>query len=410
MTRFFQLLLLLLVTSLTGAAQKLATLNVVTDKSSSGLAIPASVSLDAITHLPDSSIELIQIQGPRHIPVPFQIDRSQRDRRLTWLVPDQKNPRYELVVRATHAQSSPQIRATNQDGTLTLSDGTQNLLRYQLETLMPPPGINEVFKRSGFIHPIWSPKGRVLTRIQPPDHYHHYGLWNPWTHVLFEGDTVDFWNLNARQGTVRFENLLSVVTGNVFGEYAAVHDHIAFNEGRERVAIREIQTVRLYAQPGQDYYIADITISMNCPEAPARLLEYRYGGLGWRATEQWTKENSRVLTSEGKTRKEADGSTARWVIVEGTVDGTNAGILMMSHPGNYNHPEPLRIWPENSNRNRGDMFANFSPTKNMDWPLEIGKNYVLRYRLIVFDGDFTRERAEVAWRNFSSPPLVKIAK
>jgi hypothetical protein len=29
-------------------------------------------------------------------------------------------------------------------------------------------------------------------RVQAPDHSHHYGLWNPWTKVLFEGDTVDF--------------------------------------------------------------------------------------------------------------------------------------------------------------------------------------------------------------------------
>jgi hypothetical protein len=132
--------------------------------------------------------------------------------------------------------------------------------------------------------------------------------------------------------------------------------------------------------------------------------------MGWRATEQWTKENSRVLTSEGKTRKEADGSKARWCIVEGIVDGENAGAVMMSYPSNYNHPEPLRIWPENANRNRGDMFANFSPTKDMDWPLDPGKNYVLKYRFLVFDGAFTKEKAEAAWQDFASPPLVTVIK
>ncbi|WP_332910638.1 DUF6807 family protein [Algoriphagus boritolerans] len=24
-----------------------------------------------------------------------------------------------------------------------------------------------------------SPSGQVLSRIQPPDHYHHYGIWGP---------------------------------------------------------------------------------------------------------------------------------------------------------------------------------------------------------------------------------------
>ena len=83
---------------------------------------------------------------------------------------------------------------------------------------------------------------------------------------------------------------------------------------------------------------------------------------------------------------------------------------MMSYPGNYNHPEPLRIWPENSNKNRGDMFANFSPTKNMDWQLEPGRTYVLRYRLIVFNGEMSEENAETGWRHYATYPVVKVRK
>jgi len=112
-----------------------------------------------------------------------------------------------------------------------------------------------------------------------------------------------------------------------------------------------------------------------------------------------------VITSEGKNRKEADGSLARWCIIQGAIDDAYAGAVMMSHPENYNHPEPLRIWPENQ-YNRGDMFANFSPTKNKDWALEPGKTYVLRYRMLVFDNKMTKERAEAAWEAFAQPPTV----
>jgi len=52
-------------------------------------------------------------------------------------------------------------------------------------------------------------------------------------------------------------------------------------------------------------------------ESPFLILEYRYAGLGWRATEPWNKDNSEALTSEGKTRKDADGTTAKMVIVQG---------------------------------------------------------------------------------------------
>lgn len=410
--RKLQALLILMGISFPLSAQKIASLKVSLDKTPVGLSLPVAANLDDITFVADSMLSLVQVRGKERVAVPFQIE-SRSGRKLIWMVNDRdQNLGFELIKKSRDEMITPRMKAEKKGGGLTLMAGDQNLLRYQFETMLPPAGINEVFKRSGFIHPLWSPKGQVLTRIQPPDHYHHYGLWNPWTHVLFEGDTVDFWNLNARQGTVRFSDFISTTTGNVFGEYAAIQDHVAFDEkGGEKVAIREVQTVRVYA-PGENsnYYIADITVEMNCPTSQVRLLEYRYGGLGWRATEQWTKENSHVLTSDGKTRKDADGSTARWCIVEGPVDGDNAGAVLMSYPANYNHPEPLRIWPENSNRNRGDMFANFSPTKNMDWQLEPGNTYLLRYRFLVFNGQFTKEQAEAAWHYFASPAKVKVGK
>jgi hypothetical protein len=135
-------------------------------------------------------------------------------------------------------------------------------------------------------------------------------------------------------------------------------------------------------------------------------LEYRYAGLGWRATEKWNKDNSRVLTSGGKDRKGADGTTAKWVIIQGALDHERGGAVMMSHPGNYNHPEPLRIWPEDSNG--GEMFAMFAPTKTKDWNLLPGKTYVLKYRFNVFSGEFTAEEAESGWEYYRAAPTVSV--
>jgi hypothetical protein len=166
--------------------------------------------------------------------------------------------------------------------------------------------------------------------------------------------------------------------------------------------------VRVYKpENNQDYYIADITIEMNCAsESPFLIVEYRYAGLGWRATEKWKKDNSEVLSSEGKTRKDVDGTTARWCIVQGALDNDYGGAVMMSYPSNYNYPEPMRIWPENSNQ--GEMFAMFAPTKNTNWLLEPGKTYALNYRFVVFNGKFTKEKAESAWKYFATQPKLVI--
>jgi len=79
---------------------------------------------------------------------------------------------------------------------------------------------------------------------------------------------------------------------------------------------------------------------------------------------------------------------------------------MMSYPSNYNHPEPLRIWPENSNG--GEMFGMFAPTTTKDWLLVPGKTYVLKYRFNVFNGHFTKEKAESGWQYYGTPPKVTV--
>jgi len=410
-SNILRILAVIVATSELAYAQKIALLEVNLSRPKGGLYIPVKVNLDAITMAPENRLALFELNGNQKTPLEFQIE-DDGTRFLYWLISGERTGKriFELDEVTSHDQPL-QVVSKDQDGAITIQSGSRNLLRYQYRTVYPPVGVDSAYKRSGFIHPLWSPKGQVLTRIQPKDHYHHYGIWNPWTHVLYEGDTVDFWNIGGNKATVRFANFASVSSGSVFGEFEAIHDHVVLKkENTEKVALRELQAVRVYRPQKEDYYIVDITSKLNCAgDSPVLLLEYRYGGLGWRTTEQWDNKNSEVLSSEGKTRKDADGTTARWVIVEGTVDDDYAGAVMMSYPTNYNYPEPLRIWPENQ-FGRGDMFANFSPTKNKDWLLEPGKTYVLKYRLLVFNGHLGKETAEAAWQDFAKAPLVKVIR
>jgi hypothetical protein len=376
------------------------------------MAVPVNTNLDAITTVDHASLSLMEVQGKKRISIPVQIEKRQGQRQMHWMVQpnglDVKNRIFELASRKNDLPVSSMLASRNDAAIVIKADG-KNLLQYNFKTVYPPAGVDSAYRRSAFIHPLWSPQGQVLTRIQPPDHYHHYGIWNPWTHILFEGDTLDLWNLNKKEGTVRFADFTSVNEGPVFAEYSALHEHVALKSNKENVILNEVQSVRIY-KPDENHYAADISIRMQCATpSPVLILAYRYAGLGWRTTEQWTKDNSEVLTSEGKTRKDADGSRARWCLVQGLTDNVNAGVLMMSSPENYSHPEPLRIWPENQ-YDRGDMFANFNPTKERDWLLEPGKTYVLRYRFIVFNGPFTREKAEQAWQHFATSPQITIKK
>ena len=273
---------------------------------------------------------------------------------------------------------------------------------YQMALKEVPKEVSKAYQRSGYLHPVNTPSGKRLTRIQPKDHYHHYGIWNPWTHTLFDGDTIDFWNLNKKQGTVRFSKLLNKVTGPVFSEFEVLHEHVVLKDEKNTIALNEIQNIRIFPMD-EKRYLMDLKISYQCATDKAfKIIKYRYGGLGWRTTEVWNNQNSRILTSEGKTRKNADGSTARWCIVDGQLENAYGGVLLLSHPQNYNHPEPLRIWPEDQYE-RGDLFVNFATTKTKDWILNPGETYELNYRLIVYDGKMDTESAEKAWNQFVNP-------
>lgn len=393
-------------------AQRIATLHVTTTGKEK-FNIPMQTELDVLTTLSDSSLQLVEIKNGQKVNIPFQVTSTVNGRSLYWLIePSAKTNRVFELTKVSSKVAFSLIEADRGKGSLIIGDNGKDLLQYHFETVYPPKGVDTAYKRSGFIHPLNTPLGHALTRINAPDHYHHWGLWNPWTHVRFENEVVDFWNLKDRKGTVRFSGFNTIESGSVYAGFSALHEHVVFKkDGTEKTAINEVQTVKIYkAQPNDAYYILDITSQLSCAgPAPVLLLEYRYGGLGIRATEQWDNKNSTTLTSEGKDRKGADGSMARWCVAQGALGNDFGGLEMMSHPVNYNHPEPLRVWPENMN-GRGDVFLNFSPTKNKDWLLVPGKSYLLKYRFLIFDNKLSMQQAEEAWQSFAHPPKVIVQK
>jgi hypothetical protein len=390
-------------------AQKIATLEV-ESPASGKFAYPIYTLLDDITQLPDSMVSMYEVLDGGLQPVPHQIDHLD-SRKIYWMItPGEKATRVYEIHQQQSGNGKSELSLALDDRALVIKRRGNDLWQYNHAVAQLPEGVDPAFARSGFVHPMWSPTGKPLTRIQPPDHYHHYGLWNPWTLVEFQGKEIDFWNLREKQGTVRFANIVTQNQGPVFAGYKVLHEHVVLkDEPDPKVAMREVQGTRIFALSGEeDYYLADISIVLNCAtDDPVLLKEYRYGSLGWRTTEKWDRYNREVITSEGLNRKEADGSLAKWCIVQGEIDDDFAGVVMMSAPTNYNHPEPLRIWPEDM-YDRGDMYANFAPTKNMDWHLEPGKNYVLNYRFLVSGKKLSMEEAEAAWQQFASPPKIKI--
>lgn len=378
---------------------------------------PVILPIDQMNCNTDSlKLALFEISGKTEVAVPFQLETASGNR--LWFIlrgTTPKSTRRMFVIRKTRSPQTfgTEITSACNDGALSLFSGGKPILSYQMETVNPPKGVSPLYKRSAFLHPVYSPQGEVLTRIQAPDHYHHYGIWNPWTLTFIGKREVDFWNLAKGEGTVRFAGLISQVEGPVYTGFKSLQEHIDFGaKGVDVVAINELFDLRVWNIPNQRYLL-DYMSTLNTPlDSGILLAAYRYGGgIGYRATEKWNKENSSVLTSEGKTRKNADGSNARWCIIEGesATSAGRSGILFMSNPANRMHPEPMRVWPEDQN-GRGDVYFEFCPIRHNEWKLEKGNDYTMKYRLVVFDGKMSPEEAENYWQAFANPPLITIVK
>lgn len=375
-----------------------------------------AVSLDAISFNTDTCrLGLFDMNDPV-TEIPSQLEPGVTPR--LWFVFDNNAGDKTYILKSLAKESPTESVATieKDEATTSLLLNNAPVLAYHHAEVLPPEGTDPRFRRSAFIHPLKSPGGAVLTRIQPPDHYHHYGIWNPWTNTTIEGvGDVDFWNLSKGEGRVRYGGYLGTEQGPVYGAIKVRQEHIAYieqDEQNELLALNETWDIRVWDTGQKNVFIVDLTTTLNSP-LPAGILfnAYRYGGgIGYRATENWTKENATVLTSEGKTRNETDASEARWCIIEGETDVADgrSGIIFLSHPANRMHPEPMRMWDENAVDDKGEIFFEFTPIRHQPWQIEPNKSYTLKYRMIVYDGHITAEEAEECWRAFARAPIIHI--
>ena len=354
---------------------------------------------------------LLKVSQKGEMIVPYQIEKEHSK---IWFKHKESEKTISYCLKKSDSLSNNEkYNFQRQNGVLKFDFNGQSLIGYRYKMKLPPIGVNKLYQKSGYIHPVISPEGDTLTRIQPPDHYHHYGVWGPWTKTKINDREVDFWNLKEGQGTVLFKEFKSILCGKVFAGFTAKQEHLNFiKKNNHKIAINENLEVKVWKNNNPNQYFIDYTSEFTTPLKEGILFEaYRYGGgLGFRFKEQWNKNNCNVLTSEGKNRMTADGTKAKWCIIYGESNkrkSTN-GVLFMSHPQNRAHPEPMRVWPITANKDRGDMFFEFCPIRHKEWQIKHSKKHKLNYRMLVFDGTLSREQAESHWKAFAYKPEIKI--
>ena len=358
--------------------------------------------------LPADAIRLVEVKGSQRVEVPAQLEPGSPPK-LWWVLSGTTQAgakrTYELLEGAGH--KVPGVTAELTEKVLQIERSGTKVLSYNHAVVPAPAGQSLLYDRSGFIHPLWSPTGSVMTNIHPKDHYHHLGIWMPWTHTEFEGKPVDFWNLGEGQGTVRFKKFISTANGPVYGGFQVEHEHVALKtDDGEKLVLNEIWDVRVYNVGGPDkgYWLWDFVSAQRCvAEHALKLLEYRYGGFGFRGAAEWDGDNAAYLTSEGKTRKDGHATRARWCDTAGVSDGQWKGVTFFSNPQNFQHPEPMRIWPS------GQVFFNWAPVQAGEFEMKPGEDHLFRYRQYVHEGKVDVEKTEQLWNDYAHPPRMTVA-
>ncbi|PPK88761.1 type 1 glutamine amidotransferase [Neolewinella xylanilytica] len=355
---------------------------------------------------------LVETTGDAPRPVAVQYADSRLCWRLSGETPAGQQRTFQLISEAT-GPSPEAVTAESAGGRVVFRIGEREVLTYQDAAVAVPEGVDPIFSRGGFIHPLRTLNGATLSRIQPPDHYHHYGVWGPWTHTRYRDREIDFWNLVRGQGTVDARGVSAVGDGAVYGDLTAARTYLIFQDSavteNPTEVLDETVDLRVYAtDPGAPGYLVDFTsVQRNITEFPLTVEAYRYQGFSIRATPEWNDDNVELITSAGYGKADGNGTRARWVKVSGPTEAGQAGLLMMTHPDNFNAPEQIRIWPVGANEGKENVFVNFNPAQDRDYVLQPGRAYERNYRLYVYDGQLDTVAANRLWQDFAYPPVVK---
>ncbi|MEM6770967.1 MAG: PmoA family protein [Bacteroidota bacterium] len=245
-------------------------------------------------------------------------------------------------------------------------------------------GLPAHYERTGFLHPIYSPSGQVVTDDFPAGYAHQHGLFTAWTNTTFRDSFVDFWNTQKGLATVRHEEVLETMETDGFlgfktklTHFSLVHDSLPVLDERYTVRVHDRDDVFVWDFRSEQRNVTEDTLFLN---------KHLYGGLGIRGSKHWNAADSthfldsaNFLTSEGLTRADANHSRPDWTAIYGELPGGTAGLVVIPHPDNFRAPQPVRVHPELP-------YCSVSPVVEEGFTLLPGELYVMRYRVVVFDG------------------------
>jgi hypothetical protein len=273
------------------------------------------------------------------------------------------------------------------------------IFKYHSTTAMPPPDSPQYFQRSGFIHPLYTPSGAILTDDFPEGHVHQHAVFMAWANTVFRGKKIDFWNQHLQTGTVEHVQVLESNPGAVYGRLKVKLRHVGSGVG---TILEETWTLTVY-QLQKNFLFDIVSEQQNITSDTLLLQQYIYGGMAMRGSKYWNKHSSvykgdsmQLVTSEGIQREKANHTHARFVTMHGKIQDLSGGVTVFDHRGNFRYPQAIRVHP--------DMpYWVYTPVFDGNFEIRPIEVYRSRYRYFVFNNmpDATRlKMLEENWMTY----------
>lgn len=361
------------------------------------LQTPVTVSI------PSDAPENPALKTPEGDTLPLQLSD---DRTAIFILPELaagKSARFELVSLPEPAGDNAVAASVEKDDSVDFKvSGAPVATMIGKVTELPRKDIEPIFLRGGYLHPLFSPSGDVVTGDYPKDHLHHHGIWTAWTKAVFQDRKTDFWNMGKGLGKVDSKGIDFSWSGPVHAGMESENDFTDLTSGSPMHALNELWTLKVFAIPvgEKPYRLVELTSMQFAADGQKlELPEYHYGGLGIRGRDEWNgKENAGFLTSEGVTdRDAANGKPARWIAMFGETGKGKSTLAILGSPENFRTPQPVRVHPT-------EPFVCFAPQSAGDMAIRHGEDYISKYRFVTTDGEPDKELLDRLWNDYAEPP------
>jgi hypothetical protein len=282
-----------------------------------------------------------------------------------------------LLFFASCSNNKSAFNFTRTDQGVSLTENGRPVLFYQSS----PKSLTGEYICNNYIHPLYNLNGDTLTEEFPPDHPYHRGVFWTW-HQLYL-DTVSLGDGWINEGISQDVVKLLTEAGPDAAEVKLEVNWLSKKIPEGKPFMKEVTDIKVHPA-GSGLRKIDFTIELN---ALVENLEIGgsndpkgYGGFCVRLKIPddmiFTSETGQVVPQELQV------SSGRWMDFSGSFgkDRKTNGLAILCSPENPVYPSPWIL------RQKGSMQNAVYPGRDRV-KLEMGKPLILKYRLVIHDGD-----------------------